>query len=431
MRDLLHSLKRLFGCVSVVGLLAVLAGATMAGAQQGEQVVPYASIGSTGVSYAGAGRERSHDLAGPTIHIGLLVPLKGPQKADGEAIVRAAQMALQDAAQHSLPGGLHLELAIGDESGPAWGRVTDAVLRLVFNDHAVAIITSANGATAHLSEQVGNKIGVPILTLSSDATTTQINLPWIFRPGPSDAQQAQAMARDIYRARGFRHVLLVTERDHDGRVGGREFVEVARQLGAPPLDSLALNPLRPDAGSLLAAIRTRFPQAIVFWTQPENARKLLAAMHTNAIYAPVYLSQQAAQEASGLKLRSQSAAGVKDPSGAGIYTVALASDGAARRAGFARRYQAATGSLPAPVAAEAYDAVWLVTRAVRVAGPNRARVRDQLSSTRDLAGVSGRISFDSQGNNRSEVRLVPLQSSAPASEAGIGAASGGAPAGGN
>ncbi len=169
-------------------------------AQQGPPPAPYASIGSTGVSYAGPGRESSYDLRGPIIHIGILAPLNGPQKANGEAIVRAARMALKDAAQGPLPGGLHLELAIGDESGPAWGRVTDAVLRLVFNDHAVAIVTSASGVTAHLSEQVGNKIGVPILTLSSDATTTQINLPWIFRLGPSDAQQAQAMARDIYRS---------------------------------------------------------------------------------------------------------------------------------------------------------------------------------------------------------------------------------------
>jgi branched-chain amino acid transport system substrate-binding protein len=406
MRKPFHGVVKLLGCASALG---VLAGATLGRAQQAEPVVPYASIGSTGVSYAGPGREASHDLAGPIIHIGILAPLNGPQKANGEAIVRAARMALKDAAQGPLPGGLHLELAIGDESGPAWGRVTDAVLRLVFNDHAVAIVTSASGVTAHLSEQVGNKIGVPILTLSSDATTTQINLPWIFRLGPSDAQQAQAMARDIYRRRGFRHVLLVTESDHDGRMGGGEFVEAARRLGAPPPDSLALNPLQPDAGSLLSAIRTRSPQAIVFWTQPENAEKLLGTMRAHGIHAPVYLSQETAQEGSGLKRRSHKTAGVKDPSDAGIYTVDIVPGGAASGTSFVRRYQAATGTYPSPVAVDAYEAVRLVAQAVRKGGPNRARVRDHLANTRDVAGVSGNISFDGQGNNRAAVRLVRLQ----------------------
>jgi branched-chain amino acid transport system substrate-binding protein len=406
MRKALHRLGRLWGCASLVAISSVSAPAL---AQQGPPTAPYASIESTGVSYAGPGRESSYDLRGPVIHIGILAPLKGPQEADGEAIVRAARMALEDSAQGLLPGGLQLKLAIGDESGPAWGRVTDAVLQLVFNDHAVAIVTSANGATAHLSEQVGNKIGVPILTLSSDATTTQINLPWIFRLGPSDAQQAQAMAQDIYRTRGFKRVLLVAERDHDGRMGGREFVEAARRLRALPPDSLALNPLQPDAGSLLAAVRTRSPQAIVFWVQPENARKLLEAIREKRVYAPIYVSQETAQAGSGLRFGPQNAAGVKDPSGVGTFTVDIVPDGAASGEGFVRRYQAATGTYPSPVAVDAYEAVRLVAQAVRKAGPNRARVRDHLSGTRDAAGVSGNISFDVQGNNRAEVRLVRLQ----------------------
>jgi branched-chain amino acid transport system substrate-binding protein len=404
MRDCLYSLKKFLGCASVFAVFVCPARAQQSGAP-----VPYASIGSTGVSYAGAGRGPSYDLAGPVIHIGVLAPLNGPQKADGEAIVRAAQMALEDAAEQPLPGGLRLELAIGDESGPAWGRVSDAVLHLVFNDHAVAIVTSTSGVTTHLSEQVGNKLGVPVLTLSTDATTTQINLPWIFRLGPSDTQQAHVIARDIYRERGFRRVLLVTEHDHDGRMGGREFVEAAHKLAMPAPDSLAIDPLRPDASLLMAHIKTKPPQAIVFWTQPEIAKKLLEAIRGNGIHAPIYLSQETAQEGSGLKLLTENTAGVKDPSGAGVYTVASVLEATPLHESFARRYLASTGSLPGPVAAEAYDAVRMIARAVREAGPNRARVRDHLSNTQDLEGVSGKLSFDGEGNNRADVGLVRLQ----------------------
>ena len=137
--------------------------------------------------------------------------------------------------------------------------------------------------------------------------------------------------------------------------------------------------------------------------------KLLEAIREKGIHAPVYLSQEAAQEGSGLRFGPQNAAGVKDPSGVGIFTVDIVPDGAASGTSFVRRYQAATGTYASPVAVEAYEAVRLVAQAVRKAGPNRARVRDHLSSTRDVAGVSGNISFDVQGNNRAEVRLVRLQ----------------------
>ena len=390
-------------------MLAVLGATTLARAQEKGSQAPYASIESKGVSYAGPGRERSYDLAGPTIRIGLLAPLHGPEKAGGDAIVRAAQMALQDASGRPLPGGLHVALAIGDESVPPWGLLGDEIIHLVLKEKVIAIVTCADGVTAHLSEQIGNKVGVPVLTLSTDATTTEINLPWIFRLGPSDVLQARLIAQDIYHARGFQRVLLVADRDHDGRAGSREFIEAARRLGVPAPASLLINPLQPDNNSLLALIKAKSPQAIVFWTRPENARKLLQIIRQDGAHTPIYLSQEAAQEGSGLQFGQRNTAGEKDPSGAGIYTVASSETGAPLRESFAHRYQLATGSLPSPVAAEAYDAVRLIVHALREAGPNRARVRDQIASAQDVSGASGTISFDAEGSNRASIQLVRLR----------------------
>ena len=118
---------------------------------------------------------------------------------------------------------------------------SNEVVHLVYEDQAVAIVTSLDGGSAHLAEQVGNKVGIPVVTLSTDPTTTQINLPWIFRLGPTDTQQARAFARDIYIARKLKQVVLVTENGHDGRVGGEEFQKAARELDAPPVIQVAVD----------------------------------------------------------------------------------------------------------------------------------------------------------------------------------------------
>jgi len=411
MRKSLHNLLRnLLGLASVLAILGMANGAR---AQQKAAPPPYASIGSNGVSYEGPGREASFDLPGPTIRIGLLAPVHGPQKADGDAIVAAARMALQDASKRPLPGGRHLELAIADESVPPWGLLGDEIIHLVVQQKVVAIVTCADGVAAHLSEQIGNKIGVPTLTLSTDPTTTQINMPWIFRLGPSDAQQALVIARNIYQVRGFQRVILVTGRDHDGHIGGQEFIEAAHQLGFPAPASLVINPLQPDPGSLLALIKAKAPQTIVFWTQPENASKLIQVIRADGFHTPIYLSQETAQEGSGLKFPRHNTGEQKDPTGVDIYAVDSRQSETPARESFVSRYQLATGHFPGPAAAEAYDAVRLIARAVREAGPNRARVRDRISIIRDLAGVSGAITFDDQGNNRTDVYLVRLQSAGP------------------
>lgn len=413
MKRFLHTLLRSLPALAV--LIALPGPAALAQAPADSAPAPYASIGTT--DYAGPGRQAAFDLRGPTIRIGILAPLKGAEKADGEAIVRAARMALADASRQPFPGNIRVALAVGDESGPAWGHVADVLNGLVFNDHAVAVITSASGAIAHLSEQVGNRIGVPILTLSSDDSTTEINLPWIFRLGPSDKMQAQAMARDIYATRRLRRVLLIAAHDHDGRMGGREFLKAARQAGAPPPFALPINPLQPDAGSLLARIKTQSPQALVFWTRPENARILLRAVAQAGIRIPVYLPQETAQQSLGLNDLRNNWEGMTGLESAGIYTVAASSPETASRREFAQRYRDACGTDPSEVAAQAYDAVTLIARALREAGPNRARVRDRISSLRNFAGVSGIIRFDGQGNNLTSVHLVRLPWKSSAAEA--------------
>lgn len=302
-----------------------------------------------------------------------------------------------------------MTLVIGDESGPSWGRLSDAILHLVFDEHVIAVVTSPSGATTHLSEQVGNRIGVPILTLSTDATATQINLPWIFRLGPSDTLQARIIAEDIYRDRGLRRVLLVTERDHDGRLGGKEFQEAAQPLGAPHPTCLRIDPLQPDADLLLAAVEKESPEAIVFWTQPENAGRLLKRIQEERTQSPIYLSQEAAQAGSGLKFFRPAASEREVDQGGGVWAVASGETRTPIEESFARRYELLTGLPPSPVAAEAYDAVRLIARDLRETGPNRARVRDRMASVRNVSGVSGPISFDNEGNNRTSVRLVRLR----------------------
>jgi ABC-type branched-subunit amino acid transport system substrate-binding protein len=231
---------------------------------------PYASLSTEVESYAGPGRAPTNDLTGQVVRIGLLAPLQGPRKAEGDAMVAAAQLALRDTAFRRPMRGRLIELAVEDSGVPSWGMVSDAVIRLMLTDEAVAVITSTDRADTHLCEQVGNRIGVPVLTLSTDPTTTQIDIPWIFRMGPSDAQLAQQVAQDI----------------------------------------------------------------------PTVTRK-----------------------------------------------------------SFASRFQQSTGIAPSQAASETYDAVTVTVLALQTAGPNRARVRDQIARTNNYDGVSGRISFDREGND--------------------------------
>ena len=360
---------------------------------------PYASIDKSAITYAGPGREASHDLTGEDVVLGMLVPLQGPRQPEGEALLEAARMAVDDEAANPLPKGRRLVLVARDESGP-WGRASTELVRMVTEDRAVALLTSADGSAAHLAEQVGNRLGVPVVTLASDATTTEINIPWFFRIPPSDSAQAEAIAQDLYHQRHFRKVLLVTEDNHDGRVGSNAFEKAVHKIGAPEPTLLSVDMPSGDFQPYVDAIRGQQPEALVLWTGPQTAARILKGIGTDS--TTVYLCQKAAQEP---------VTQVEQEIEAGRVWVAAAKPDGPHTAleSFEQRYTQKTGTRPSPTALAAYDAVRLVAAALRESGPNRARLRDELSKERDFPGVAGLISFDGAGNNQTSVTLAHLQ----------------------
>ena len=249
-------LPRIIFIALCLGALAVIPP----GFSQEASIAPYATINHDAVNYNGPGRDARHDLAGADTRIGLLLPLSGPRQCEGEALQRAAQLAVDEANATSLPGVNRLLLVVRDESGP-WGQASNQIVNLIFDDQAVALITSGEGGSAHLAEQVGNKVGVPILALSTDSTTTEINLPWIFRLGPTDAAQAQAFAADIYQRRKLQRVVLLSQNDRDGGLGGDAFIKAAAALHVPAPVQIVVDPGKIDealAGQALGR-RTHCP----------------------------------------------------------------------------------------------------------------------------------------------------------------------------
>ena len=353
---------------------------------------PYAAIPRDAVNYSGPGRDARHDLGGTEIKIGLLAPLTGSRQNEGKALLQAAQLAVQDEAAAAFPGGRRLSIVARDQSD-SWGRATNEIVRLVFDDQVAALVTSLDGDSAHLAEQVGNKVGIPIVTLSTDPSTTQINLPWIFRLAPTDTQQARAFGRDIYLKRKLQKVILVSESDHDGREGGEEFQKAAHALGGPPFDKFEIDAAGPNLDSTVSQIIAAKPEALVFWTGPETMSRLLPRLFKAFPSSPFYLSQEAAQTRS---VAGQNNAWILGPS---LVEKSL-------RDSFEKRYRARTGEFPIPAAARAYDAVRILAASLRSSGPNRARLRDALAALSNYQGASGPVAFDHAGNDLGDFTLV-------------------------
>jgi ABC-type branched-subunit amino acid transport system substrate-binding protein len=371
---------------------------------------PYATLDRQAVAYRGPVGAPEKDFSAGVAVIGAILPLQGPQRAEGKALLSAMQMAFEEEqARGSLGDGRKLALAVRDESGP-WGQASSEILKLIEQDCALVLLTSANGNTAHQAEQIANKISFPILTLASDPATTATNVPWVFRLGPSDADQARAFCRRIYVELGLRKVLLVAQKDHDGRAGGDEFEKAVRELKVAAPDLLEVSPADFNGETVGTAVRMKEPQAVVVWTGAGLAKELLAVLHKTRPSVPIFLCTKAAQlgTESPAEITSGADAPAKQNPGEFFTVASLPAKEEVARRDFEQRYQARTGSTPGNAAFQAYEGVHLIAAGLRAAGANRVLLRDYFASTGKFHEAAEVVLFDPAGNLIEEFAVVPL-----------------------
>jgi branched-chain amino acid transport system substrate-binding protein len=360
---------------------------------------PYARIADQPPQYRGPDRGAEEDINTEVVSFGLLVPLEGPQGEAGRALQLAAEIALEEANREGGYRGRHFALQTRSTSVP-WGKASGEVVRLIYSDQVVALVTSMEGATAHLAEQVANKAGAPVLSLAPDPTTTEINLPWIFRFVPSDREQAEALAEELYGRRGFTKVALVAQDNRDARLGAAAFRAAAPEPGAVVALPLAEKPAAADVGLLLGRFKQERVQALVLWAEPAAAGRVVRQLRESGSELEVYLSVAAAQPPF---LTACGGCG-------GVHVIAPASEAPAPGSeSFVATYTARSGRAPTAAASATFGCIRLLARAVKAVGPNRARVRDYLAASPHDSDGAGQVAFDSEGNLKSRWRVRALE----------------------
>lgn len=354
------------------------------------------------VSYEGPGRAASNDLKGTSIRLGLLLPRNDDGTHHAALLRAAAELAVKDTnARGPFADGRKLELEIRYQSRQ-WGLSSNEIFELYDKQQAVALITGLDGDIAHQAEQIANKISFPILTLASDASTTRINLPWIFRMGPSDAAQADTLMRWIAVNGQLGRVLLLASDDHDGRVGTEQMQHAlaGSGMGSTTAEVWSIPAKSADAKQLAARIRSCAPKALVLWMNPQESTLLLNELRTTEMPFGIYVSRKAAAyEMQEVLLDGDSLARIVGDHDA---------ERSPERKSFAQAYVASTGVAPGFAAWQMYVAVRGVGEALRLSGPNRARLRDVLSAKDAPAAKGLPFQFDGAGNAQGHWQILPV-----------------------
>jgi hypothetical protein len=274
----------------------------------------------------------------------------GPEDVNhpqGGAIYMGVRLAVQDA-NRVLPAGAKPFRLAARWSDDPWRAGAAAVVKLVYTDQALAVIGGIDGATTHLAAQVAAKALVPVLDpVSTDESTNQAGVPWIFSWAPPDADLAGWLTRSI----GGRRWSLLASTRHDDR-----HLAAALLKAAPP-PAARVDFAQPDLGAVETALEPKPGVAV-----------LLAAAEATARLAPALAAR--AQVLTGPAGRSRACAAAR------LQAPPLCRPDPDLLARLEQRFQARPDSF----SVLAYQATAELARAIRSAGASRAAVRDALAA---------------------------------------------------
>lgn len=282
-----------------------------------------------------------------------------------------------------------------------WSAGVSQVAKLAFAGDTCAVIGGIDGPTTHLAEQVVVKAQLALVNpASTDKTVNLAFVPWAFSCLPDDQAQAPVLADAIVRqlgaAGGF---AVLSADDHDSQLFTVELLKALGDRNRNPRHHIQLDRNEQDPAPFVQTILEFPTDSVVLVAAPQTGARFLRALRNKGFSGPVFGGPWMGQSLF-CELAGPAAEGIVFPL---LWTPSPAADR------FTEDYRARTGKAPDYLAAQMFDAVTLLSEAIRKSGPDREALIESLKTLSPWQGVTGTIQWDRLGRNQRPVLLGTIR----------------------
>ncbi|MBI2644608.1 penicillin-binding protein activator [Candidatus Uhrbacteria bacterium] len=311
------------------------------------------------------------------LKIGFMGPLTGDAASYGESIKKGIELAKKES------NIKNLEIIYEDTKCEGKDAV-NAVNKLISVDKVIAIIGDVcSGATLAAAPVAQEKKVVLVSAASTSPKITDAG-DYVFRVVPSDALQGDFGAQLVYN-KGYKKLAILYSNEEYG-VGFQEVLKKSfEKLGGKVVKQEAFNRNVTDVRTQLVKIRGQKPAALfIISNSPASSVAALKQIKAFGMKIALFGSE-------GLK-SSDILSGAKDAADGLILT--SVSSGTTE---FTEKHKKEYNADPGPFSAQGYDAFMVLAKAFEKEAKTSDDIKEALKGT-DLAGASGKIIFDSNGD---------------------------------
>jgi len=329
---------------------------------------------------------------GDTIKIGALFAVTGPASFLGAPEEKTARMMVEGINAAGGIDGRKLELIVKDTAGSPEKAISFAK-QLIEEDKVFAIIgPSTSGETMKIKSICEEGKTILISCAAAEVIVNPVS-KYVFKVAQNDSDAAQ-MICDVMKKKNITGIGLVSSNDGYGAAGKEQMEKVAARNGIKVLISEVYDKKDTDLMGVLTKVKAMNVQAVVNWSIvpaqsiiPKNMKQLNMNM-------PLFQSSGFGN-IKYVKEAGAAGEGIIFPCGRLLIADAL-SDTHPQKAvlmKYKKDYESKYKEDASTFGGHAYDAILVLTEAIKKAGMDREKARDALENLKGVPGIAGVFNF--------------------------------------
>jgi len=345
------------------------------------------------------GRESQTAAVATDIPVGLYGAMSGSEASFGQATMQGVKLAAEEINASGGVLGKKIRLVIEDDQGKA-EEAASAVTKLITRDNVIAIIGENSSNQSLAAAPICQSNGIPMISPSSTNPNVTKKGDYIFRVCFTDPYQGKALATFVRQNLAATSAAILRDNKNDYSVGlaeviRAEFTLLGGKIVAEQSYSGGDNDFRPQ----LTAIKSSNPQVLFVPGFYTDAGQIALQARDLGISVPLV---------GGDGWDSPTVITIGGKAVDGCYFSDHYFVGEERPAvqRFVGEINKRTGKNPDANSALGYDALYILTNAIKAAGSlDRKAIRDRIATTKEYGGVSGVITM---GPDRDPIKPVAM-----------------------
>lgn len=324
--------------------------------------------------------------------IGVVLSATGPAAPLGEPEKNTLLMEVEKINNAGGVDGHPLEVSIeDDQTDPA--KAVDAATKLIEQDNVLAIIGGSTSPSTLAIMEKTKKAEAPQMAMAAGIPITSPINEWVFRTPPSDAIAVAKVLEYLTTVLKVKKIAILHDSNAFGTSGATEIQSKGPTKGLTVVAVEKYNTTDADLSAQLTKIKGTDTEALVVWgTNPGPA---IAAKNMKQLGMTIpYVGSHGIANKKFIELGGDAANGVVFPAGKILIPESIENSAQKKVTDtLIDEYSAKYGKNPDTFAGHAWDGLYILVRALKKSGADKAKLRDEIEKTKNFAGIGGIFTY--------------------------------------